>query len=339
MTEEGEIDFTQNPLIIYSDIEDKKIIESGVSKSKGYMSLEFMPKKIQNEYCKYIGDFSNGKGSRYIGTLSPRLIRESVGLNIYDTHDIYLGEWENNKRHGKGVYIFDGSSTHPQQLLFTDWNEDNKGDFGAYLVLHKHIDLNCEVKLSEESALEQFQKFKYDIYIGNFDRTGLTKGIKIKYFNHDNYYCYIGNFVGYSMCGKEGCLIQNGKKAFFGQFDSDEMQIGKVIIFKDEEEFEVEEFFDMKFIREGDKMNYECLPCDMKKEEELIEDYRNKMILYHKNSLVEDIQKSLERFFGAFDKFKVMEGYEGNEKSVEEVQDCLVLFDEKKYEDLMSILS
>jgi hypothetical protein len=52
------------------------------------------------------------KDSIYRGEINKKRKRSGKGVVVYDTGRIYEGEWENDKRHGRGFELFSNGNTY-----------------------------------------------------------------------------------------------------------------------------------------------------------------------------------------------------------------------------------
>ena len=108
-------------------IKDKKEYNEKEStiQSKFQFSNEEGKQSLENN-TKYISEI-NTDTFTYIGFLSENLKKEFFGYYKYDNNDEYSGEWKEDFKEGKGVYLYyNEKEKNEEEFYLGEWNKGEK---------------------------------------------------------------------------------------------------------------------------------------------------------------------------------------------------------------------
>ena len=162
-------------------IKDKKEYNENEStiQSKFQFSNEEGKQSLENN-TKYISEI-NTNSFTYIGFLSENLTKEFFGYYKYDNNDEYSGEWKEDFKEGKGVYLYyNEKEKNEEEFYLGEWNKGEKNGKGIYFWKHSNNET-------------QFQDSNYDVVIGNFENNEYKEGICISK-NKNDFSIYEGKY-------------------------------------------------------------------------------------------------------------------------------------------------
>ena len=212
-------------------IKDKKEYNEKEStiQSKFQFSNEEGKQSLENN-TKYISEI-NTNSFTYIGFLSENLTKEFFGYYKYDNNDEYSGEWKEDFKEGKGVYLYyNEKEKNEEEFYLGEWNKGEKNGKGIYFWKHSNNET-------------QFQDSNYDVVIGNFENNEYKEGICISK-NKNDFSIYEGKYNNEKKNDDEALFIENNDKAFLGKFVDNEMSEGRIIIFKENNEVKNSYYFE-----------------------------------------------------------------------------------------------
>lgn len=125
--------------------------------------------KNKDEIDNYFVDIKNNSKEHYIGVLTKELKKNKFGYILFKEGDEYLGQIQNEKKEGFGIYKF---------------NSDNKNEENIYIGYFK--DNKLEGRGIHFNILEHLSKnklIKYNCNIGDFQNNQFKKG---KIYSYDN---------------------------------------------------------------------------------------------------------------------------------------------------------
>ena len=212
-------------------IKDKKEYNEKEStiQSKFQFSNEEGKQSLENN-TKYISEI-NTNSFTYIGFLSENLTKEFFGYYKYDNNDEYSGEWKEDFKEGKGVYLYyNEKEKNEEEFYLGEWNKGEKNGKGIYFWKHSNNET-------------QFQDSNYDVVIGNFENNEYKEGICISK-NKNDFSIYEGKYNNEKKNDDEALFIENNDKVFLGKFVDNEMSEGRIIIFKENNEVKNSYYFE-----------------------------------------------------------------------------------------------
>ena len=190
------------------------------------LSSEEIDKKEKNiSYPKYFCEISN-KSFKYIGILTNELNRDIYGYSIIDNKDEFIGEFKEETRNGFGIYKFKPSEEE-QEIYIGEYINNRKEGKGMYIKIKKTI---------KEDSNGKLMLINYISGIGNFKNDILEKGI-IYIANDGKKNIYFGklNELG-EQDDDEALFIEEGNKIFKGKISRGNMIEGRNIIINDKYE-------------------------------------------------------------------------------------------------------
>ena len=130
------------------------------------LTQEILQKKDENSnYPKYFSIISTDNFD-YIGILSNQLKREKYGFSRMDNNDEFLGEYNNDLKHGFGIYKYynDKKDEGIEEIYVGEYNNNKKIGKGMHLKINKYIkeDLNGNINLINFSSC--FGLFEDDVF-------------------------------------------------------------------------------------------------------------------------------------------------------------------------------
>ena len=255
-------------------IKDKKEYNEKEStiQSKFQFSNEEGKQSLENN-TKYISEI-NTNSFTYIGFLSENLTKEFFGYYKYDNNDEYSGEWKEDFKEGKGVYLyFNEKEKNEEEFYLGEWNKGEKNGKGIYFWKHS----NEKIK---------FEDSNYDVVFGNFENNEYKNGFCISK-NKNDFSIYEGKYDNEKKNDDEAIFIENNDKAFLGKFIDNEMSEGRVIIFKENNEVKNSYYFE----KNNDEVNPYNFEYSKNKE-------KDESIIQRKKELLEiDFQNKLPNIY------------------------------------------
>ena len=218
---------------------DEEISKNGIYLKKGNLpeiksifkllknlSPEEISKKENNtSYPKYFSEISNKK-FKYIGILTNELKRDIYGYSLIDNKDEFIGEFKNEMRNGFGIYKFN-SNEEEHEIYIGEYINNKKEGKGMYLTIKKTIKDDSNGKLMLINYISSIGIFKNDI---------LDKGT-IYIVNDGKKNLYFGklNDLG-EQDDPEALFIEEGNKIFKGKISRGNMVEGRNIFINDKYE-------------------------------------------------------------------------------------------------------
>ena len=168
----------------------------------------------------YIGKLHKNTSLYYGGLNFDTFNREGFGLNKYDNHDVYFGNWENNKRIGSGLYLFSNKNT-PN-------SNNNMGNNTGNLTNTYNSTSNNLVRRSIKDSNNTNNpnnpnsSIISEIFHGEFNITRKNKGIYIwnnnsylNSFDKSSFEIYIGEFYKNTNLYSSGVYITKEDALFY----------------------------------------------------------------------------------------------------------------------------
>jgi hypothetical protein len=106
--------------------------------------------------------------SSYIGLINQNLEKTSIGIQTYSNGDVYIGQWEGNKRHGLGAYMYEVEKKGQNrviEIVMSDWRHGAKEKEGAY------------VWVEEDEKNNELDFSNFEAYIGEIEHDQFKRGI------------------------------------------------------------------------------------------------------------------------------------------------------------------
>ena len=207
------------PLFDQNEI-DGEISKNGIYLKKGNLpeikttfklikniSQEEIAQKEKNKpYSKYFCEIGN-KNFKYLGILTNEFKRDNYGYSIIDNKDEFLGEFKDETRNGFGIYKFKPND-EDQEIYIGEYINNKKEGKGMYLKIKKAIKEDSNGKLMLINYISGIGLFKNDV---------LEKGI-IYIANDEKKNIYFGklNELG-EQDDKEALFVEEGNKIFKGK--------------------------------------------------------------------------------------------------------------------------
>ena len=251
----------------------KQINENGQYKDdnifiKIYQIEEEKEKEKQNQNF-YLANITKNNSS-FIGILNDQFKREGYGFNKFENNDKYLGNFENDKLHKNGIYIWPPESKDSNILTecyLGNWKENKKEGIGIYIFL------------SEPNNNKILDAANLEAFIGEFEDDIYKRGTYIIKDNND-YYLYHGNFDKEGRKNDENAFFYSSSKStlIHGKISKDIFRNGYIFEF-DSESGSIKEMAYCKFDKNSnliDSTYKNDLPKeDKEKEEKIICNFRN----------------------------------------------------------------
>lgn len=229
----------ENTLLFDQNEIDGEISKKGVYLKKGNLpeikatfkllkniSPEDIAQKEKNlSYPKYFSEISN-KSFKYIGILTNEFKRDIHGYSLIDNKDEFLGEFKDETRNGFGIYKFKPNDEN-QEIYIGEYTNNKKEGKGMYLKIKKII---------KEDSNGKLMLINYISGIGYFKNDALEKGI-IYIANDDKKFIYLGklNELG-EQDDNDALFIEEGNKIFKGKITKGCMIKGRNIFINDKYE-------------------------------------------------------------------------------------------------------
>ena len=161
----------------------------------------------------------------FIGVVNYEFKREGYCVNNYQNGDEYFVYYTNDLRNKQGLYIYKPkliiNKFILRQFYFGLWENDKKHGRGIYLWLKENTTNINYNKLY--NPFSNFEKSNFNAYIGELDKDNFTKGTLLKK-EGDNYFVYHGqiDIKNLKKNGKD-CFYYSAKleEIFFGTFIND----------------------------------------------------------------------------------------------------------------------
>ena len=262
---------------------------------------------IKNQNQDYYLTKITKNNSSFIGILNNQFNREGYGLNKYENNDKYLGNFENDKRHKNGIYIWSPEIKDTNILTecyFGNWIDNKKEEKGIYLWL------------SEENNNKNFETANFDAFIGEFENDMYKKGTYIIKENNE-YYLYHGNFDKEGRKSDENAFFYSSKNntLIHGEISKDIFRNGYIFIFNSESG-SVKEMAYCNFDKNGNlidsKYKDDLLKEDKEKEGKIICNFRNVILNGDYFRYIYDKFKEIYNFIN--DEINSIDTFENREK-------------------------
>ena len=166
-------------------------------------------KVVQENKDNYVAFFEKNKFS-YFGILDSKLKRHNYGINTFENGDKYIGNFENDKREGSGIYIHSPVESRDflnLELYMGTWKENSKNLFGIY------------VWLKEKRDLVEYDTANLDVFFGIVEQDAIKRGCYLSKIS-SRFYAYYGKFE------ENGTKCDD--KAYFYDFHNDRVICGKI---------------------------------------------------------------------------------------------------------------
>ena len=189
------------------------------------LTLEEIKKKEEKSYPKYFTEISN-KNFKYIGILTNELKRDLYGYSLMDNQDEFIGEFKEEKRNGFGIYKFKPNEEE-QEIYIGEYINNIKEGKGMYIKIKKTI---------KEDSNGNNILINFVSGIGCFENDLLQNGI-IFSIKDDKNNIYFGklNELG-EQDDTEALFIEEGNKIFKGKINKGNMIEGRNIFLNDKNE-------------------------------------------------------------------------------------------------------
>lgn len=165
--------------------------------------------KLANNTENYVAYLEKNKFS-YSGILNSKLKREKYGINTFENGDKYIGNFENDKREGNGIYIHattDSKEYIQTEMYIGNWKENAKYLNGMY------------IWLKEKKDSIGLEMCNLDVFLGDVEQDALKRGYYLSKVQN-KCYAYFGKF---NLNG-----IKNDEKAYFYDYSNDKVFCGKI---------------------------------------------------------------------------------------------------------------
>ena len=165
--------------------------------------------KVENNKDNYAAYFEKNKFS-YFGILDSKLKRHKYGINTLENGDKYIGNFENDKREGTGIYIHSPVESRGYknlELYLGNWKENSKNLNGIY------------IWLKEKNDSFGYDSADIDVFSGIVDQDAIKRGCYLSKINN-KFYAYFGKFE------ENGTKCDD--KAYFYDFSNDKVICGKI---------------------------------------------------------------------------------------------------------------
>jgi hypothetical protein len=166
-----------NITIVDFQIRNNGVYHSGSTEIKNNFSD--LDKSNPNEF--YSGKIYSGDNLLYMGTLSKELIRNGYGINFYNSSDIYLGYWMNDKRNDTGIYIYRSKEEKINEVFYGKWILGKKNGFGVYVWKNGNYPPLMDIFIGEFKD----DKISDGLYVSGISPKGSPKNFYYGKFNQD----------------------------------------------------------------------------------------------------------------------------------------------------------
>lgn len=202
------------------------------------------------------------KNENYLGLLkqsvSNSLLRHVFGYNKYNNGDIYIGQFEDGMKHGRGIYFVNGE--HSVNNLSDTFDINNKNDnkssknsktsknskskeiklnfelFDGNFVNDKKHGLGVEIIVSQAMGNEDLLNSDVKAFIGSFYNDFPHNGLNLEK-NGDSFLAYYGTFDENGLKHDSMGLTYDNKndRVFRACYEHGELNYGYLVEFKEEE--------------------------------------------------------------------------------------------------------
>jgi hypothetical protein len=166
-----------NITIVDFQIRNNGVYHSGSTEIKNNFSD--LDSSDLNEF--YSGKICSGDKLLYMGTLSKELIRNGYGINFYNSSDIYLGYWINDKRNDTGIYIYRSKEEKINEIFYGKWILGKKNGFGVYFWKNGNYPPLMDIFIGEFKD----DKISDGLHVSGISTKGLPKNFYYGKFNQD----------------------------------------------------------------------------------------------------------------------------------------------------------
>ena len=220
------------------------------------ITQEFIQKQEENsEYPKYFSTISTNNFD-YIGILTNQLKRDKYGFSRMDNGDEFLGEYKKEIMDGFGIYKYTyNEKEETQEIYIGDYKNNKKEGKGMYLKINKYI--------KEENG--NINLIYFSSGIGNF-QDNIFKDGKIFSSKDGIDMVYIGklNDIGEPQ-DDDALIFEEGNKIFRGKISNGDMLEGRNIFVNEKNEKikayyfqKIEDKYDFDYAKK-EEVDEECI--------------------------------------------------------------------------------
>ncbi|MCQ2818166.1 MAG: hypothetical protein MJ252_12945 [archaeon] len=291
---------TFDKVAVNKDISEKGEYSNDQSLIKNYVD-PLAGNNKENQSQQFLANIS-AEDTVYKGILNSNFQRNNYGFNKFDNGDIYLGQFDNDNRTGKGIYIWEPRIDRGRvttELYTGEWKNEIKNGKGIYFWM------------DEKRNSKKFDDTNFEAYVGKIKDDKFSYGTYL-IKQEDNYYLYHGKIDENGRKNDDTAFLYSSKmdRLMYGKIDNDIFVSGYMAFFNSE----TGEMIDLNFIEfeQKDKIKQivrknKIEKNTLKKMETLLDDFRNAIldkdyfgILYNKFkdalSFSENGVKSIETF-------------------------------------------
>ena len=240
-----EIDEEINKSGIYNKKEKSSEINAVFKLIKNLTQDELKTMDENSSFPKYFCQVGN-KNFKYIGVLTNQLKRDVYGYSLMDNNDEYIGEFKEEMRNGFGIYKFKQNEDE-EEIYIGEYINNKKEGKGMYIKINKTI---------KDDSNGNLILVNYISGIGTFKDNLLTQGIFYSLIdNKETYYLGKLNELG-EQDDNEALYIEDKNKIFKGKINKGNMVEGRNIFVNDKYE-KVKGYYFIKTKNEKNGENYE----------------------------------------------------------------------------------
>ena len=173
--------------------------------------------EIDNFFERDFDCIINTYGNKYYGMLKDDpLVRQGVGLYFYPNKDIYFGEWADNHKKGRGIYI-----QNTKKIIDDEANKNNE----AFRILIgkdvEEFDIDGIIIDYEYYAPTSIERSLFTAYIGVISEGNFTKGFIYSKISTEEYIIYYGSV------NEDG--LRDDENGYFFQSKTDSIYHGSFV--------------------------------------------------------------------------------------------------------------
>ena len=212
---ENEYDTEKIDLILK---EGKEYLKNGNGIKKVFKFVNPNGEINKENSTKYISEIDSNS-VKYIGYLTEDLFKEYFGYYKYENNDEYLGEWKDDIKENKGIYLYyNEKENNIEEFYLGEWKNGKRNGKGIYFWKNSNEEMNIN-------------NSDYDVVIGNFNDNDFLEGISVTK-NKEKYLIYKGKYKNCKKNDENAFFLENFNKGFYGKFINDEIISGRSIYFK-----------------------------------------------------------------------------------------------------------
>lgn len=212
---ENEYDTEKIDLILK---EGKEYLKNGNGIKKVFKFVNPNGEINKENSTKYISEIDSNS-VKYIGYLTEDLFKEYFGYYKYENNDEYLGEWKDDIKENKGIYLYyNEKENNIEEFYLGEWKNGKRNGKGIYFWKNSNEEMNIN-------------NSDYDVVIGNFNDNDFLEGISVTK-NKEKYLIYKGKYENCKKNDENAFFLENFNKGFYGKFINDEIISGRSIYFK-----------------------------------------------------------------------------------------------------------